>query len=182
MTQKIDKKSLEKAKKIFETKEVYNIEVWTLAWLLEIHKKLFDWLYDFAWKIRSQNISKWNFRFANVLYLAEILEKIEKMPENSFEEIVEKYVEMNIAHPFLEWNWRTMRIWLDMMFRKNLKKVVNWEKIDKDLYLQAMERSPVNDLEIRFLLEKNLTSEIDNREVIFKWIEQSYFYEWYKEF
>lgn len=180
MSQEIDKKSLEKAKNIFENGEVYKIEVGTLAWLQKIHEKIFENLYDFAWKIRTQNISKWNFRFANVLYLAEILQKIEKMPENSFENIVEKYIEMNIAHPFLEWNGRSMRIWLDMMLIKNLKKVVNWQNIDKNLYFQAMERSPINSLELRFLLEKNLTSEIKNREVIFKWIEQSYYYEGYE--
>lgn len=181
-TYEIDGKSLEKAKKIFENWEVYKIEIGTTFGLQEIHKKIFENLYDFAGKIRTQNISKWNFRFANALYLNEILAKIEKMPENSFENIVEKYIEMNIAHPFLEGNGRTMRIWLDMMLRKNLGKVVDWAKIDKFLYLQAMERSPVNDLELRFLLEKNLTDEIDNREVIFKGIEQSYFYEWYEIF
>lgn len=180
MNTKIDEKSLEQAKKIFETGEVYTFEIGTLAWLLAIHEKLFENLYDFAGKIRTQNISKWNFRFANALYLPEILVKIEQMSEENFEKIIEKYIEMNIAHPFLEWNGRTMRIWLDMMLRKNLKKVINWANIDKNLYLQAMERSPINDLELRVLLETNLTDDIDNREVIFKWIEQSYFYEGYK--
>ncbi len=143
-----------KRKKIFETGKVYTFEIGTLKWLLQIHKKLFENLYDFAWQIRNQNISKWNFRFANALYLSEILVKIEQMSEENFEKIIEKYIEMNIAHPFLEGNGRTMRIWLDMMLRKNLTKVIDWSKIDKNLYLQAMERSLINDLELRFLLEK----------------------------
>ncbi len=176
---KIDEKSLEKAYKLFESWDINSIEVWTIKWLQEIHKYLFDGLYDFAGKIRDKNISKWNFRFANCMYLEDILPKIEKMKENTFEEIIAKYVEANIAHPFLEGNWRATRIWLDMILKKNLKKVVNWKNISKDLYFQAMERSPINDLEIKFLIEKNLTEDIDDRYVIFKWIEQSYFYEWY---
>lgn len=180
MNTKIDEKSLLQAKKIFETGEVYSIEVGTIAGLQAIHEKLFENLYDFAGKIRTVNISEWNFRFANALYLSEILVKIEQMDENSFETIVEKYIEMNIAHPFAEGNGRSMRIWLDMMLRKNLGNVVNWANIDKNLYLQAMERSPVNSLELTFLLQNNLTDDIDNREVIFKWIEQSYFYEGYE--
>lgn len=123
------------------------------------------------------NISKGNFRFANAMYLNEILPVIEKMPENTFEEVIEKYVEMNIAHPFMEGNGRATRIWLDMILKKNLKKVVDWQKIPKDKYLQAMERSPVNDLELRTLILPALTEEIENREVIFKGLEQSYFYE-----
>ena len=174
---KIDKKSLENAYKLFETGYINKIEVCTLKALQDIHFYLFNWLYDFAGKIRELNISKWNFRFANSLYLKEILEKIEKMPENNFDEIIEKYIEMNIAHPFMEWNGRSMRIWLDMILKKRLKKLVNWQKVDKILYLQAMERSPVNDLELKFLLKNNLTNDIENREIIFKWIEQSYYYE-----
>ena len=119
--------------------------------------------------------------FANSLYLKEILVKIEQMPENSFNEIIEKYVEMNIAHPFMEGNGRSMRIWLDMMLKSKLKKMVNWQNIDKVLYLQAMERSPINDLEIRTLLHENLTDDIANREIIFKGIEQSYYYEGYEK-
>ncbi len=153
--------------------------IFALKGLQQIHKFLFDGLYDFAGEIRTLNISKGNFRFANALYLKEILDKIETMNENSFEEIIAKYVEMNIAHPFMEGNGRTMRIWLDMMLKKNLKKVVNWQFIDKELYLQSMERSPINDLELRFLLNANLTDKIDDREVIFKGIEQSYYYEGY---
>ena len=138
-------------------------------------------MYDFAGKVRTLNISKGGFRFANALYLNEILVKIEQMPENSFEEIIAKYTEMNIAHPFMEGNGRTMRIWLDMILKARLKKLVNWQFVDKSLYLQAMERSPINDLELRTLLGQNLTDEIDNREVIFKGIEQSYYYEGYQK-
>ena len=147
----------------------------------QIHKYIFDGLYDFAGKVRDKNISKGNFRFANVIYLKEALAKIERMPEGNFEETIAKYVEMNIAHPFMEGNGRATRIWLDMILKKNLGKVVNWQNVDKDLYLQAMERSPINDLELRFLLKENLTSDVDNRDVIFKGIEQSYYYEGYKK-
>ena len=175
----IDKKSLEKAYKLFDSCDINNIEVGTLKGLQQIHKYLFDGLYDFAGELRELNISKGGFRFANSLYLKEILPKIEQMPQNNFKEIIEKYVEMNIAHPFMEGNGRTMRIWLDMMLKKNLKKVVNWQFIDKELYLQSMERSPINDLELRFLLSANLTDKVDDREVIFKGIEQSYYYEGY---
>jgi len=138
-------------------------------------------LYDFAGQIRVKNISKGTFRFANALYLNEILVKIEQISEYTFEEIIAKYVEMNIAHPFMEGNGRAMRIWLDMILKKKLKKVVNWQFVDKTLYLQAMERSPINDLEIRTLLFSNLTDEIDDREIIFKGIEQSYYYEGYEK-
>jgi cell filamentation protein len=138
-------------------------------------------LYDFAGKIRTMNISKGGFRFANALYLNEILVKIEQMPESTFEEIIAKYVEMNIAHPFLEGNGRTTRIWLDMILKKELKQVVNWQFVDKALYMQAMERSPINDLELKTLLLAHLTTDVNNREVIFKGIEQSYFYEGYKK-
>ena len=175
----IDKLSIEKAYLLFDSKEIDNFEVGTLKGLQQIHKFFFDGLYDFAGEIRILNISKGNFRFANSLYLKEILDKIETMNENTFEEIIAKYVEMNIAHPFMEGNGRTMRIWLDMMLKKNLKKVVNWQFIDKELYLQSMERSPINDLELRFLLSANLTDKVNDREVIFKGIEQSYYYEGY---
>ncbi|OGU59584.1 MAG: cell filamentation protein Fic [Ignavibacteria bacterium GWF2_33_9] len=177
----IDKNSLENAYRLYESDDIDSIEIGTIRGLQQIHKYLFDNLYDFAGEIRKKNISKGTFRFANSLYLNEIMLKIEQMPENSFEEIIAKYVEMNIAHPFMEGNGRAMRIWLDMILRKRLKKVLNWQYIDKFLYLQAMERSPVNDLEIRILLSSNLTYKINDREIIFKGIEQSYYYEGYEK-
>lgn len=177
----IDKKSLEKAFSLFDTGAIDQIDIGTSKGLQQIHKYLFDGLYDFAGKVRTQNISKGGFRFATALYLKEILQKVEQMPENTFEEIIEKYVEMNIIHPFMEGNGRTMRIWLDMLLKKRLKKVVNWQFVDKTLYLQAMERSPINDLELRMLLVANLTEDINNREIIFKGIEQSYYYEGYEK-
>ena len=177
----IDEKSLQKAFQLFESGDIERMEIGTTKGLQQIHKYIFGGLYDFAGKIRDKNISKGGFRFANALYLNEILPKIEQMPENTFEEIIAKYVEMNIAHPFMEGNGRTMRIWLDLILKKRLNKVINWQFVDKNLYLQAMERSPINDLEIRFLLKENLTSETENREIIFKGIEQSYYYEGYKK-
>ena len=175
----IDRQSLEQAKALFETGEISKVEVGTAKGLCDIHRWLFGGLYDFAGKIRTLNISKGGFRFANCLYLDAILPIIEKMPEGSFEEIIAKYVEMNIAHPFMEGNGRATRIWLDMMLKRSLGRVVDWQKVDKDAYLQAMERSPVNDLELRVLLQPALTDRTDDREIIFKGIEQSYYYEGY---
>ena len=175
----IDRQSLEQAKALFETGEISKVEVGTAKGLCDIHRWLFGGLYDFAGKIRTLNISKGGFRFANCLYLDAILPIIEKMPEGSFEEIIAKYVEMNIAHPFMEGNGRATRIWLDMMLKRSLGRVVDWQKVDKDVYLQAMERSPVNDLELRVLLQSALTDRTDDREIIFKGIEQSYYYEGY---
>ncbi|MCI5219274.1 MAG: cell filamentation protein Fic [Candidatus Electrothrix sp. LOE2] len=177
--QHIDKQSLHNAYRLFKTGDIDTFEIGTTKGLQQIHHYLFQGLYDFAGEIRTNNIAKGNFRFANSLYLNEILVKIEQMPEETFEEIIAKYVEMNIAHPFMEGNGRAMRIWLDMILKTRLKKVVNWQLADKTLYLQAMERSPVNDLEIRTLLSANLTEKINNREIIFKGIEQSYYYEGY---
>jgi len=177
----IDKTSLANAYRLFESDDTNKIEIGTTKGLQEIHRYLFEGLYDFAGKIRTVNISKGGFRFATALYLKEILIKIEQMPETSFEEIVAKYVEMNIAHPFLEGNGRSMRIWLDMILKKQLLNVVNWQFIDKTLYLQSMERSPINDLELKTLLIGNLSDDIDNREIIFKGIEQSYYYEGFEK-
>ena len=141
---KIDEASLENAKKLFSSGDIHSIEVGTVRGLQQIHQYLFEGLYDFAGQIRKQNISKGNFRFANILYLEDILKKIETMDEQTLGDIIDKYVEMNIAHPFLEGNGRSTRIWLDLILKKNLNKIVNWDKIDKHLYLQAMERSPIN--------------------------------------
>lgn len=176
MLSELDQKSLENAKVFLGDICIDDFGSGGVAELQEIHRALFEGLYDFAGQIRQQNIAKGNFRFANVLYLPEILGKIEAMPARSFEGIVDKYVEMNIAHPFLEGNGRSMRIWLDLMLRKNLGKMVDWEKIDKSLYLQAMERSPVNALELKVLLKDNLTDDFSEKKV-FKGLETSYYYE-----
>lgn len=181
MTQyEIARLSIEKAKELFASKKVYDIEVGTTAGLQAIHRALFDELYPFAGEIRKLNISKGGIRFANALYLTPALEAIEKMPESTFEDIIAKYVEMNIAHPFMKGNGRTARIWLDMMLRRSLGKVVDWRKIIREEYMQAMERSPINDLELRFLLHNALTNETDDRNVIFHGIDQSYYYEGYE--
>ena len=163
---KLDEISLDNAHRLYESGDIEKMEVGTTRGLQQI---------------REVNISKGNFRFANCLYLKEALAAIEKMPEATFEDIIAKYVEMNIAHPFREGNGRATRIWLDMMLKKNLQRVVDWRNIDRDKYLQAMERSPVNDLELRFLIQPNLTDRTDDREVIFKGIEQSYYYEGYRK-
>lgn len=172
----LDMKSLENAKKFFISHEIDNIEIGTLKGLQQIHKYLFNNVYNFAGSIRKENISKGNFRFANSLYLEDMLNQIEAMDESTFDRIIDKYVEMNIAHPFLEGNGRSTRIWLDLILKKNLNQIVDWKNIDKKLYLQAMERSPINTLEIRTLIKDNLTNNfsIDN---ILKGIDASYYFE-----
>ena len=182
--QNVDDISKERALKLFGSQEINSFEVGTTKGLQQIHEYLFSDLYDFAGQIRTKDISKGGFRFASNLYLKDILNKIDVMSESTFEQIVAKYVEMNIVHPFMEGNGRSMRIWLDLMLKKNLKQCVDWAHIDKADYLNAMERSPVNDLEIRELVRAALTDKIDDREVFMKGVEQSYYYEeedFYKE-
>ena len=176
---KIDEISFKNNCQLYLSGDINSFEVGTAKGLQQIHAYLFKDLYKFAGKIRDKNISKGGFRFVNSLYLKEVLAAIDKIPESSFQEIIAKYVEMNIAHPFFEGNGRSTRIWLDLILKKQLGKVVNWQYVDKDLYLQAMERSPINDLELRVLLEPNLTDKTEDREIIFKGIGQSYYYEGY---
>ncbi len=177
-----EKLSKEKAVKLFEYGILDNQKAGSFQALAEIHKYLFEDIYDFAGKIRTVNIAKGGFRFAPVMYLESSLENIEKMPQNDFDSIVEKYVEMNIAHPFREGNGRSMRIWLDMMFRKELSMAVDWSRIDKEDYLLAMERSPIRDIEIKHLLKNALTADINDRELFMKGIDQSYYYEGYNSY
>lgn len=177
----IDEKSLENAKRLFESGEIDSYEIGTVKGLQQIHRALFEGLYQFAGEIRTQNISKGGFRFAHAMYLNDALSKIERMPETTFEQIIEKYVEMNVAHPFMEGNGRSTRIWLDMILKNRLGVVINWANIDKQAYLNAMERSPINDLELRALIQPNLTDRVNDRDVIFKGIEQSYYYEGYEK-
>ena len=174
--------SKKKAQKLFDSGKIDTIKVGTFAGLKQIHKYLFGDIYDFAGKIRDVNMSKGNFRFAPVMYLAQSLKQIDKMPQSTFDEIVQKYVEMNIAHPFREGNGRALRIWLDLIFKKELKKVVDWNKVDKADYLSAMERSPVKDIEIKHLLKGALTEKINEREIFMKGIDVSYYYEGYEAY
>lgn len=173
----IDEQSKERAIALFGSAELATFEVGTSKGLQQIHEYLFKSFYDFAGKIRTKDISKGGFRFASCLYLTESLSAIDALIEQTFEEIVTKYVEMNVAHPFMEGNGRSMRIWLDLMLKKSLQQCIDWEKIDKMDYLNAMERSPVNVLEIRELLRSALTVKVDDRDVFMKGIEQSYYYE-----
>ena len=174
-----EKISKKKALWLFESGTLDSLKAGTFAALQEIHKCLFEELYDFAGKIRTVNLAKGNFRFAPVMYLEAALGNIEKMPQSTYDEIIEKYVEMNIAHPFMEGNGRTTRIWLDHILKMEIGKVVDWSKVDKEDYLLAMERSPIKDVEIKVLLKEALTDEVDSREVYMKGIDHSYYYEGY---
>ena len=177
-----EKLSKKRAKELFEKGILDTLPAGTMQSLQRIHQYLFQDLYPFAGEIRKVNLAKGNFRFAPLMYLEESLQNIEKMPQSSYEEIVEKYVEMNVAHPFREGNGRSARIWLDLIFKKELKQVVDWSKIDKEEYLMAMERSPIKDTEIKVLLKSALTEEINNRVVYMKGIDHSYYYEGYQQY
>lgn len=174
--------SKKKALELFEKGILETMEAGTVASLAMIHKYLFDEIYDFAGELRTVNISKGNFRFAPLMYLEAALANIDKMPQGTFDEIIEKYVEMNIAHPFREGNGRSMRIWLDFILKTELHKVVDWSRVDKEDYLLAMERSPIKDIEIKHILKAALTDEVDSREVYMKGIDHSYYYEGYTTF
>lgn len=176
MEEKISKK---KAVELFENGYLDNYEVGTFQMLAAIHRYLFGDIYEFAGKVRTVNVAKGNFRFAPVMYLQAAIENIEKMPQSTFEEIIEKYVEMNIAHPFREGNGRSARIWLDLILKKELNMVIDWSAVDKEDYLLAMERSPIKDIEIKYILKQALTDKVENREVYMKGIDHSYYYEGY---
>ena len=171
--------SKKKAIELFESGYMDTLQPGTFAALAKIHSFLFDEIYGFAGEIRKVNIAKGSFRFAPVMYLESALQNVEKMPQSTFDEIVEKYVEMNIAHPFREGNGRSTRIWLDLIFKKELSMVVDWSRIDKEDYLLAMERSPIRDIEIKHLLKEALTDKTDDREIYMKGIDHSYYYEGY---
>ena len=177
-----EKISKARAKKMFETGYLDTLEPGTFETLKMIHKYLFEEIYEFAGQLRKVNIAKGNFRFTPLTYLEEAIKNIEKMPQSTYEEIIEKYVEMNIAHPFREGNGRSTRIWLDLILKKELNLVVDWSKVDKTDYLLAMERSPIKDIEIKELLKHSLTDKINDREVYMKGIDNSYLYEGYFTF
>ncbi len=171
-----------KAIELFDTNKIDEFEIGTTKGLCSIHECLFSDIYDFAGKIRKENIAKGNFRFASAMYLDDVLSKIDSMPQDNFEHIMKKYIEMNIAHPFREGNGRSTRIWLDMMLKKEIGMVINWCKVDKEEYLFAMERSPVKETEIMLLLKNALTDRINDREVFMKGIDASYKYEGYSTY
>lgn len=177
-----EKISKKKAKELFENGLLDKLDAGKFSTLKTIHKYLFEDIYDFAGEIRTVNISKGNFRFASLMYLNAALQNIDKMPQSTFDEIIEKYVEMNIAHPFREGNGRSTRIWLDHILKTEIGHVVDWSKVDKEDYLLAMERSPVKDVEIKYLLKNALTNEVDSREIYMKGIDHSYYYEGYTTF
>ena len=174
--------SKKKAAQLFDRKLLDTFDVGTFAGLTAIHKHLFEDIYDFAGKLRTVNVAKGNFRFAPLMYLQAALDNIDKMPQSNFDEIIEKYVEMNIAHPFREGNGRSTRIWLDHILKNEIGKVVDWSKVDKEDYLLAMERSPIKDIEIKHILKAALTDDINSREVYMKGIDHSYYYEGYTTF
>lgn len=174
--------SKKRALELFEGDTLSRLKAGSFSALQEIHRHLFSDIYDFAGQVRTVNIAKGNFRFAPVMYLQAALANIEAMPQASFEQIIEKYVEMNVAHPFREGNGRATRIWLDQMLKKEIGKVVDWSQVDKDDYLLAMERSPIRDIEIKYVLHKALTDQIDDRQVFMKGIDHSYYYEGYTAF
>lgn len=174
-----EKISKTKAVKLYENDIVEEFEVGKFSGLAKIHKFLFDELYDFAGKVRTVNIAKGNFRFTPVMYLEVALKHIDDMPQSTFDEIIEKYVEMNVAHPFREGNGRSTRIWLDLILKKKLNLVIDWNRVDKEDYLLAMERSPIKDVEIKVLLKNALTNQIEDKEVYMKGIDASYYYEGY---
>jgi len=171
-----------KAIELYESDIVEEFEIGKFSGLAKIHKFLFDKIYDFAGKVRTVNLAKGNFRFAPVMYLEMALKHIDEMPQSTYDEIIEKYVEMNVAHPFREGNGRSTRIWLDLILKKELSLVVDWNKVDKEDYLLAMERSPIKDVEIKVLLKNALTDQINNREVYMKGIDASYYYEGYNTY
>lgn len=177
-----EKTSKKKAAWLFESGMLDTLPVGTFAALKAIHRVLFEDIYDFAGEMRTVNLAKGNFRFAPLMYLEAALANIDKMPQGTYEEIIEKYVEMNIAHPFREGNGRSTRIWLDLMLKKGIGQVVDWSRVDKEDYLLAMERSPIKDVEIKVLLKAALTDEVDSREVYMKGIDHSYYYEGYTTF
>lgn len=179
LARKEERISKKRAVELFENGMLEKLEAGKFQTLCEIHKYLFDDIYDFAGKIRTVNLSKGNFRFAPLMYLETAIKNVDKMPQNTFDEIVEKYVEMNIVHPFREGNGRSMRIWLDMMLKKQIGQVVDWSKIEKEDYLMAMERSPIKDIEIKYILNAALTDQINDREIYMKGIDHSYYYEGY---
>ena len=174
--------SKKKAVWLFESGTLDKLSVGTFVSLKAIHRTLFEDIYDFAGELRTVNLAKGNFRFAPLMYLEAALANIEKMPQDTFDEIIEKYVEMNVAHPFREGNGRSMRIWLDLMLKNRIAQVVDWSKVDKEDYLLAMERSPIKDVEIKVLLKAALTDDVDSREVFMKGIDHSYYYEGYTTF
>jgi len=177
-----EKISKQKARQLFDAGDIDKVEIGTFKGLAYIHAYLFEDIYDFAGKIRDVNIAKGNFRFAPLMYLQTALENIDKMPQGSFDEIIEKYVEMNITHPFREGNGRATRIWLDLILKKEIKQVIDWNQVDKEDYLSAMERSVVKDIEIKALLQKALTDRINDRDLFMKGIDVSYYYEGYSQF